>query len=77
MVSFWLSWTRTASNLSIHVISFLLPQIPEAYTNRSPELDFVIAKHEAPTVRLPARLPSKPTGESFCFYLLFVCLFTD
>eukprot|EP01032_Pedospumella_encystans_P011606 gene11606-13487_t len=36
--------------------------IPEAYTNRSPELDFVIAKHEAPTVRLPARLPSKPTG---------------
>ena len=24
----------------------------------------MIAKHEAPTVRLPARLPSKPTGNS-------------
>jgi len=47
----------------------LFPQIPEAYTNRSPELDFVIAKHEAPTVRLPARLPSKPTGKSFRFFL--------
>lgn len=36
--------------------------MPDTYTNRSPELDFVIAKHEAPTVRLPLRLPSKPTG---------------
>jgi len=34
--------------------------IPETYTNRSPELDFVIAKHEAPSVRLPYRLPSRP-----------------
>ncbi|KAJ1432489.1 hypothetical protein B484DRAFT_429886 [Ochromonadaceae sp. CCMP2298] len=34
--------------------------MPETYTNRSPELDFVIAKHEAPTVRLPYGLPSRP-----------------
>ncbi len=37
-------------------------QIPETHANRSPELDFVIAKHEAPKVRLPARLPSRPNG---------------
>jgi hypothetical protein len=36
--------------------------LAETYTNRSPELDFVIAKHESPTVRLPQRLPSRPRG---------------
>lgn len=37
-----------------------MPQ--ETYTNRSPELDSVISKHEAPKVRLPHRLPSRPDG---------------
>jgi hypothetical protein len=39
--------------------------MPETHTNnnRSPELDFVIAKHESPKVRLPQRLPSKPANE--------------
>lgn len=31
--------------------------------NRSPELDFAIAKHESPKVRLPKRLPSRPVVE--------------
>eukprot|EP01038_Epipyxis_sp_PR26KG_P006859 gene6859-9393_t len=40
--------------------------LPESHTtaNRSPELDFVIAKHEDPKVRLPKRLPSRPNGGS-------------
>lgn len=46
--------------LFIYIIYLLYLQIPETYTNRSPELDFVIAKHEAPSVRLPYRLPSRP-----------------
>jgi hypothetical protein len=38
--------------------------MPEAHVNRSPELDFAIAKHEAPKVRLPKKLPSKPGVET-------------
>ena len=37
--------------------------IPEAHANRSPELDFAIAKHESPKVRLPKKLPSRPALE--------------
>lgn len=35
-------------------------QIAETHANRSPELDFAIAKHESPKVRLPKQLPSRP-----------------
>ena len=38
--------------------------MPETHANRSPELDFVVAKHEAPKVRLPQRLPSRPSGSA-------------
>jgi hypothetical protein len=38
--------------------------MPESHSNtRSPELDFVIAKHESPKVRLPKRLPSRAPNE--------------
>jgi len=33
-------------------------------SNRSPELDYVVAKHEDPKVRLPRRLPSRPIGST-------------
>lgn len=36
---------------------------PEAHTNRSPELDMVVAKHESPTVRLPKKLPTRPESD--------------
>ena len=32
--------------------------------NRSPELDFVIAKFESPKLRLPPKLPSKPSADA-------------
>ena len=37
-------------------------QSPEV--NRSPELDFVIAKFESPKLRLPPKLPSKPSADA-------------
>jgi hypothetical protein len=33
-------------------------------SNRSPELDSVVAKHEKPVVRLPHRLPSRPLSST-------------
>jgi hypothetical protein len=37
--------------------------MPEIHASRSPELDLVLSKHEAPTVRLPKKLPSRPESE--------------
>eukprot|EP00981_Chlorochromonas_danica_P013878 scaffold7012_cov166-Ochromonas_danica.AAC.2 len=37
--------------------------IGETHTNRSPELDFAIAKYDSPKVRLPRQLPSRPHGD--------------
>ncbi|RYH29193.1 hypothetical protein EON65_09360 [archaeon] len=38
--------------------------IAETHANRSPELDFAIAKHESPKVRLPKQLPSRPLTDA-------------
>lgn len=39
-------------------------QVMPDMLNRSPELDFAIAKHENPKVRLPSKLPSRTKDES-------------
>jgi hypothetical protein len=38
--------------------------MPEIHASRSPELDLVLSKHEAPTVRLPKKLPSRPESDN-------------